>query len=135
MTAYGKPIVRYDLDFKSSRRKNMAIHEHLRWNSYMISKGTIPATKSQILEETTVVDGKVRYTDGKNYAVRRHGNLTTYDGLVEFRQMTARRDLVDGEDLATLEEKKDVIRYDYQLLDDAYWLLTETGQKIIKTKV
>lgn len=135
MTAYGKPIVRYDLDFKPSRRKNMAIHEHLRWNSYMISKGTIPATKSQILEETTVVDGEVRYTDGKNYAVRRHGNLTTYDGLVEFRQMTARRDLVDGEDLATLEEKKDVIRYDYQILDDAYWLLTETGQKIIKTKV
>ena len=30
------------------------------------------------------------------------------------------------------EVDKDVIKYDYQLLDDAYWLLSACGYKIIK---
>ena len=30
------------------------------------------------------------------------------------------------------EENYDVIKYDYQLLDDAYWLLTENNFKIIR---
>ncbi len=125
--ADGKPIVSYTLDFAKSRRRNMAIHEHQRWNSFMISKGMIPSTKKQILEETRTVDGKVKFTNGKNYSVRRHGNLTSFDGLIEFRQMVAQRDKKS-------EESKDVIKYDYQLLDDAYWLLTRNGYKIIEHK-
>ena len=39
--------------------------------------------------------------------------------------MTAERDNVS-------EEVTDVIKYDYQLLDDAYWLLSTNGFKIIK---
>ena len=38
--------------------------------------------------------------------------------------------------LSTIEgfllEKADVIKYDYQLLDDAYWLLNSNGYKIIR---
>lgn len=132
VTADGKPIIRYTLSFPESRRKSMAIHEHLRWNSFMISKGTIPATKKQILEETNRCGEIIGYTNGKNYSVRRHGNLTTFDGLVEFRKMIASRDKQSDETLAQAEERKDVIKYDYQLLDDAFWLLTMTGQKIIK---
>lgn len=133
VTADGKPIIGYTLDFKDSRRRNMAIHEHYRWNSYMISKGTVPASKEQILTETvTKADGTQKYTNGKNYALRRHGNLTTFDGLIEFRKMVAERDRTEGETLLQAEERKDVIKYDYQLLDDAYWLLTKTGHKIIK---
>ena len=30
------------------------------------------------------------------------------------------------------EEQADVIKYDYQLMDDAYWLLSKTGYKIIE---
>lgn len=123
--ADGKSIVHYTIDFKDSRRKNMAIHEHLRWNSFMISKGTIPATKEQILTEEIIVGGKAKKTNGKNYSLRRHGNLTTFDGLVEFRQMIAKRD-------GAKEESKDVIKYDYQILDDAYWLLEKTGYKIVR---
>ena len=123
--ANGKSIVTYDLDFAESRRKNMAVHEHQRWNSFMISKGMIPATKEQILNETVVTSaGKVKYTNGKNYSIRRHGNITTFDGLVTFRKMVAARDGVS-------EEEKDVIKYDYQLLDDAFWLLDKNGFKII----
>jgi hypothetical protein len=124
--ANGKPIIHYGLDFPRSRRRNMAIHEHLRWNSFMISKGMVPSTREQIVTEKTVdKKGREKYTNGKNYTVRRHGNLTTFDGLVEFRRMVAARD-------GRPEEEKDVIKYDYQLLDDAHWLLTSNGYKMIR---
>lgn len=125
-TANGKPIVKYSLDFPASRRRNMAIHEHHRWNSFMISKGMVPASREQILTETTVNDkGETVYTNGKNYYLRRHGNITTFEGLEEFRRLVAQRDKKS-------EKITDVIKYDYQLLDDAYWLLSTNGYKIIK---
>ncbi|MBQ8415051.1 MAG: hypothetical protein IJX58_07385 [Clostridia bacterium] len=121
-----KEILQYDLDFKNSRRRNMAIQEHQRWNSFMISRGIIPSTKDQILNEMVYDNKKKKYkhSNGKNYAVRRHGNLTTFDGLVEFRQMIANRDKAS-------ELEADVIKYDYQILDDAYWLLSKNDFKII----
>lgn len=122
----GKKIVKYDLNFKDSLRKTMAIHEHQRWNSFMISKGMIPSTRKQISAEKIVTEeGKEKFTNGKNYGVRRHGNITTFDGLVEFRRIVALRD-------KKKEEETDVIKYDYQLLDDAHWLLSSCGYKIIK---
>lgn len=125
-TANGKSILNYTLDFALSRRRNMAIHEHQRWNSFMISKGMVPASRENILHETTLNDkGKLVHTNGKNYNLRRHGNITTFDGLVEFRRMTAERDNV-------AEELTDVIKYDYQLLDDAHWLLSTNGFKIVE---
>ena len=90
----------------------------------MITKGFIPADKQRILTET---DKDGDFTNGRNYAMRRHGNLTTFDGLVTFRKMIAERDGVP-------EEQCDVIKYDYQLLDGAYWLLNKNGYKIIKRK-
>ena len=120
--ADGKKIIDYPLDFPpfgESLRTAMAIHEHYRWNSYMISKGTIPAKKREILSDVK--------SNGKSYKLRRHGNLTTFEGLVEFRKMIAERDGIS-------EHAADVIRYDYQLLDDAYWLLTKSGYKIIRRK-
>ena len=124
-TVNDKKILKYGLTFKNSRRRNMAIHEHQRWNSFMISRGIIPSSCDQILNEKIVVKGKLKNSNGKNYAVRRHGNLTTFDGLVEFRQMISSRD-------GSSELENDVIKYDYQLLDDAYWLLSKNGYKIIK---
>ena len=114
--ADGKDIVKYDLDFKESRRKNMAIHEHLRWNSFMLSKGFVPASKDEIIGD--------KKGNGKDYLLRRHGNLTTFDGLLKFRKMVAERNGVE-------EIKTDVIKYDYQLLDDAYWLLHKNNYKIV----
>ncbi len=112
----GKNIINYTLNFPSSKRKNLAILEHLRWNSFMISRGFIPATRTQILTEDR---------NGKNYALRRHGNLTTFEGLKEFRTMVANK-------TGKGELDADVIRYDYQILDDAYWLLNENKYKIIR---
>ena len=117
----GKSIIKYPLEIKKSRRTNMAVQEHLRWNSFMISRGTVPATIDQILNE---VDENGMHTDGKNIDCRRHGNLTTLSGLVKFRELIAKRD-------GKSELECDVISYDYQLLDDAYWLLSSCGYKIV----
>ena len=103
----------------------MAELEHFRWNSFMISKGMIPSSINQILTEKIVKKGKEVYSNGKNYYDRRHGNLTTFDGLVEFRKILASRDDLD-------EKVYDVIKYDYQILDDAYWLLDSCGFEIFK---
>ena len=120
-----KKVVKYTLDFPESLRNNFAVLEHYRWNSFMISKGMIPSTLQQIERETVVVNGKEKHTNGKSYELRRHGNLTTFDGLVTFRKLVARRD-------SATEADKDVIKYDYQLMDDAYWLLTHGGYKIVE---
>jgi len=125
LEADGKKVVKYTLNFSESKRKTLAILEHLRWNSFMISRGVIPASKREILDETVERNGKMRHTNGKNYLLRRHGNLTTFEGLVEFRKMVAERD-------GGNEADYDVIKYDYQLLDDAYWLLTKNGFKIVR---
>ena len=125
VTANGKKIVNYTLKFLPSKRTNLAIQEHQRWNSFMLSKGLIPSTIDQIVNEKTLENGKEKFTNGKNYRLRRHGNITSFEGLVTFRKLVAARDHVD-------ELEKDVIKYDYQLMDDAYWLLTNCGYKIIK---
>ena len=127
-----KNVVSYTLDFPDSLRTKLAIHEHYRWNSFMISKGVIPATTEQIETETAVVKGEIVNTNGKNYQMRRHGNLTTFDGLVEFRKIVAKRDKTPNKTMEEMELKKDVIKYDYQLMDDAYWLLAHNGYKIVK---
>lgn len=127
VTADGKPIIHYTTDIKESLRKNLAVHEHLRWNSFMISKGIVPASIDKI--ENEVISGV--HTNGKNIKLRRHGCLTTFDGLLEFRKIIAKRDLEKGLHSANAEELHDVIKYDYQLMDDAYWLLTRNGYKIV----
>lgn len=122
----GKKIVDYTLDFPDSKRKNLAIQEHYRWNSFLISRGMVPATVEQIKSEKILrADGREKFSNGKNYAVRRHGNLTSFEGLEEFRRIVAQRDGCD-------ELEADVIKYDYQLLDDAHWLLDKNGYKIVK---
>ena len=121
----GKRVVKYNGEFKPSIRKNMATLEHYRWNSFMITKGFIPASKKLILTEKEIVDGELTYTNGRNYRLRRHGNLTNFDGLVTYAEMVSKR---DNSSLISA----DVICYDYQILDDAFWLLDKSGKKIYK---
>lgn len=121
----GKKILRYTLDFPPSRRRFFAEQEHDRWNAFMFVNGYIPATCDEILNATADKNGKTVHTNGKDTAQRKHGNLTTFEGLVEYRRMIAARDGVS-------EESTDVIKYDYQLMDDAYWLLTKNGYRIVR---
>ncbi len=116
-----KKIV-YPLEFIPSLRKNLAMQEHARWNAFMIMKGFLPAKIEDILNE---VDKDGQYTNGKNFAIRHHGNLTTFEGLETFRHMVAERDKVSEKDC-------DVIKYDYQLMDGAWQLLDKSGYKVIE---
>lgn len=102
-----KPIIKYTLDFPVSLRRTLAILEHYRWNAFMIMQGFVPSTIEQIKNE--------KY-HGKNYSQRRHGNLTTFEGLIEFRKLVAQK-------TGAAQEACDVFKYDYQIMDDAWWFL------------
>ena len=119
---YKDDKVVYGLDYEPSKRSSLAEMEHYRWNAFMIMNGFTPASLEKIKTE---VDINNKLTKGKNYAMRRHGNLTTVFGLVAFRKLIA-----DVNKTSELEE--DVIKYDYQLFDYAYDLLSVVNKAIIK---
>lgn len=115
----GKKPVLYKNDMLEipSVRYNYAVQEHQRWNAYMITNGFLPSSRAEIRASNK----------GKNFSVRKHGNLTTFEGLKEFRKIVA-------ETYGGSEEERDVIRYDYQLMDDVLWLLNQNGYGIVKKR-
>lgn len=155
-----KKMVKYPLyinhKFEKNIRNNLAMQEHSRWNSYMLSCGIVPASIDQILNEKVIDNRKYqlkfnketngyeivdrvkreRNSNGKNYYVRRHGNITTFAGLNEFVLMCTRRDNPKLDPNSKEFEDKlfdnDVIKYDYQIMDDLPWFLEKAGYVIIK---
>ena len=117
-TFEGKKMIEYrNADFdRDSVRKTFAVQEHQRWNASMIACGIVPSTRRQI-----------ENGDSKNLKLRRHGNITTFEGLIEFRKIVAK---IKGKS----EEDTDVIRYDYQILDDLLWMFDVNGFKVIDKK-
>lgn len=109
-----KTIIYTNNYIHGSVRENLAIQEHQRWNAFMISYGMIPSTIAEIKQ------GK-----SKNPINKKHGNITSWEGLIKYRQIEAERREIS-------EEITDVIRYDYQIMDDVDWLLRNSGYKIIK---
>ncbi len=111
----GRRIEKYTLDFAHDTvRERLTVQEHQRWNAYMITCGFVPETIENMQ--------RGRF---KDFEIRRHSNLTTFDGLVQWRKIKAE---VNG----SSEEECDVIKYDYQLMDNATWLLNKHGYSIIK---
>ena len=125
----GKQIINYDGEYVRSRRRNMAIQEHIRWVSFVISRGVVPATILNIREETRPDKyGNEKPTSGKNYEKRRHGNVTSYEGLEDFSKLVVDYKSPDG---SKSEYQKDRYRFRYQILDDAFWLLDSNGFEIV----
>ena len=112
-----KKVVDYgDCEFVTgSVRNTLAQQEHMRWNAYQISCGMIPAS----IDEMCVNEPSVLMKE------RKHRNITTYDGLIRFKEIMAK---VNN----TKEKQEDVIKYDYQIMDDLCWLLKDNGYKITK---
>lgn len=109
-------IVYKNEDFsRNSVRSALARAEHERWNSYMICRGFVPASRARIEKEGAVKDEERR----------EHANITTFEGLKEFAAIAARLKGVS-------EEETDVIRYDYMLMDEAPALVFACGAKIVK---
>lgn len=114
-------------DPNSDTRTNLAVQEHYRWTSFAISKGMVPATLEQIRSENDEVGEPPIKCNGTNYKLRHHGNLTTFEGLSDFSRMISERDHVD-----VFERDRLVFRY--EILDDAYRMLTDCGFSIIEKK-
>ena len=116
--ADGRAVADYsDINYKTGTvRAVLARTEHQRWNAYMISNGYVPAN----CEEIRTLSRE------QMFRARKHANLTTFEGLVKYRKMMVTP--------TCTESQADVIRYDYQLMDDALWLLEKSGYKIIKRR-
>lgn len=115
----GKRVILYDdCDFKENTVRNAyARQEHQRWNAYEICSGVIPASIAEI--KTKSKEQLIK--------VRKHRNITTYDGLLEYRKIMAKQ-------TGKTESDCDVIKYDYQLMDDIVWLVKRHGYNITKRK-
>lgn len=112
---FGKKAIKYSNNMPvGTIRQNFAIQEHQRWNAYMICNGFIPSTIEQIVAG-----------ENKNMQLKRHSNVASFEGLKEYRKLWAQIKSIS-------EEDADVIRYDYQLMDDLVWMLTHSGYKIVK---
>lgn len=116
MYRYSKILEKSDLCSRSLRL-SLAIQEHLRWNAFMVSRGFVPASRQKIM--TDLAD------HGRDYKLRTHGNLTTEEGLIEFRKLVA---ISTG----ITESSADVINYDFHLMDDAWWFLDMFGYEVYR---
>lgn len=87
-----------------SLRTALARQEHQRWNACYITRGIVPLPKSEIAKRIS-----------KEMDRKLHGNLTTVEGLEEFRRYV-----------------KEVRHYDYRILDLANSLLQGAGFQIIR---
>ncbi len=114
-----KKLVNYDVEYHKpgTPRTNLAICEHERWNAYHIANGFIPASKEEYR------------TEGKNALIerRKHINIASTKGLSEYAEWQV-------SEYGCSPFDADVIKYDYQLMDDAIWLLDRSGYTVVKMK-
>ena len=99
-----KTIFKTSLEFPPCVRTYMAMQEHLRWNAYTISMGVIPSTVKEIIETRS---------NGKDYLIcRKHGNITTFDGLLKFDKIVAIKNYIkDQISNKWKEENKNIENY------------------------
>lgn len=88
-----KIIARRKGVLKISARDTIAFIEHERWNAFELSIGALPYKKSLVIKHGIKSENELY-----------HGNIATYDGLVEYYNETG----------------KDVIIYDYDLMDNCF---------------
>lgn len=120
---YGEYLTEYK---RGDRRLSFCIQEHYRWCAALITEGYAPPRLSRILNERRVgVCGKAVYTDGKSSEEKLHPHLTDMAGLVRFAELTAERDGV-------MPAERDVIKYDFEILDFAWHILRAAGLGIYR---
>lgn len=111
---------------REDNREILCEQEHYRWCAALITEGYAPPTIERILTEKRAdVCGKKVYTNGKNSEEKLHPHLTDMAGLIRFASLTAERDGVTA-------AERDVIGYDYELLDNAVYMLRAAGLGIYR---
>ncbi len=119
-TVNGKRLVDYDdrsYRVSGSVRERLAYIEHLRWNAYYFAAGFVPASREE--HKSMPKASRMRR--------RIHINLTTNKGLCDYERWCC-------EELGYSSADADILKYDYQLMDDAVWLLHRSGYVIVKIK-
>lgn len=81
----------------------------------MLIQGYLPCPKAQIGIIPKDIMNKEKL----------HACLTTFEGLKEYRKRMAKVN-------TSSEEQEDVIKYDYQIMDEAYYILNYCGLAITK---
>lgn len=105
------------IDSQGSVRDNLAVQEHYRWCAFEISRGVVPATIDQSR-------GDKEKPCGRDYRMRRHGCLTTVEGLNEM--------ISQG---GTDDERKNYyhsVSSNYWAMDDALWFLSLLEMGIVR---
>lgn len=100
-------------------RNNLMFTEHMRWTAFMICNGYVPSTREQIRKKDE--PGK----KGKCHEERRHGNITTYDGLDEFARIVS-------EVFNNKPEDNDVKQFDAMIMENCPTILGMMGLGIKK---
>lgn len=106
---------------KDTARTRLAYQEHERWNAYMLSESTVPT----------------KVGEGKDIMGGKHPNLTTMAGLnmcmtVTEQEIQKNEQAKQPKTLTQLRQSKDVVCYDYSLMDSAAIFLKEAGFKIVE---
>ena len=130
----GKGVINYPIyankKFEINPRNVLAYNEHNRWNAYMIASGVTPSSINEILIS---MNEEGEYTNGKDIKNYKHGHLTNYDGLSKFINLVINRDLSDNKgknqnkniNKDVLLKKYNIFKYDYQLMDDLEYFLSD----------
>ena len=118
----------YERKYKNNEiaKKNLADSEHMRWNAYMICNGYIPSTIDQIRSLNPNIESEKELKKKQEHTERRHCNLTTIDGLDEYKKLL-------GNEFHTNPDDYDVVKYDYDIMDNCYKIVNEwLDKKIVK---
>lgn len=125
---YKDGAISYPLYFSNqvNIRNTLAFLEHNRWVMSQIVQGYIPLKKSCL----DYKDGKIYKDDA---GLREHICITSFSGLDAYFDMAAKL-LVNNEGLSYDEAYYQVEnkRYDYQIMDEAYDMITGIGYYIVR---
>lgn len=114
----------YDLKTPFKARDVMAFIEHSRWNAFHIANGYIPLPKHLLTLDSN-----------KDMYLKLHGCLTTFEGLIDYQNHLIAQ---IKDDSLTPEEKifkVDVIKYDYDTLDELPTNIEALGQILHKRQL
>ncbi len=104
----------YDHYFDRGVKTSLLAQEHFRWNAYHMMSGYLPMKKSEISVEADD-SGKIKKTV-KNNHLKRHGCLTTYNGIDSLSEHLAEKSNDIAKDNTYTSADFDYYKYDGLLL-------------------
>jgi hypothetical protein len=104
-------------------RNNLARLEHQRWNAFHMIKGWTPMPKERVTAQSRKIPRE-----------KKHACITTFEGLVELRDLQASLECaqVSGPERDAALKKNDTIQFDFDIMDCLEGNLKDTKYRIVK---